>query len=109
MRRSYTPRNKTPLLPPIDIQDAKQGWFVHNGDVYSVRTAPSAAFRDAVLALAPHWLYLNDERGALLATDMDFLARWWLLCELTHGERPMRLYGHRDDAEQACGVLTMRV
>ena len=100
MKREYS----KPMLPPIDIVDAKHGYFVHNGDIYSVSEAPDTVFRAAVLALAPHWLFRNDEHGALLGSEIDFYARWWLLCELADTDRPMPLHASREAAERSCSV-----
>jgi hypothetical protein len=96
------------LLPPIDIEDARHCYFVHNGDVYSVKNAPDAVFRAAVLSLAPYWCSA-PQYAPLLADDIDLYSRWYLLCSLSDSHRPMKLYASRESAEQECGVLAMRV
>ena len=107
-RMNYESHNKKLILPPVDIQDARQGWFVYNGDVYAVKDSPSAVFRSAVLSLAPYWCSA-PQYAPLLADDIDLYARWFLLCSLADSHRPMKLYPSRESAEQECGVLAMRV
>jgi hypothetical protein len=102
-RLNYESHNRKPILPPIDILDAKQGYFVHNGDVYAVKNASDAVFRSAVLALAPYWRSA-PQYSSLLADDMDLYSKWYLLCALSDSNRPMTLYSSREAAEQACGV-----
>jgi hypothetical protein len=106
--RKYKLRRKSPLLPPIDILDARHGYFVHNGDVYSVKNAPDDIFRAAVLSFAPYWCSA-PQYAPLLADDMDLYSKWYLLCALVDSNRPMVLYQSRESAEQECGVLAMRV
>ncbi len=38
--------NRGPMLPNIDLQDARHGWFIR---VYAVESAPDRVFRAAVL------------------------------------------------------------
>jgi hypothetical protein len=87
--------------PRVSYQQAKDSYFIHDGHVLSVSQCSASLFRDAVLALAPHWANNEDYNGFLAASKIDPVIRWYLLCSLSEAKRPLTLHGSRREAEQA--------
>ena len=100
-RLNYKSHNKNPMLPPVDLEDAKHGFFVYDSEVYEVKTAPDAIFRVACYALSPTWKSAPQYSRLLNSEQIDFFARWYLLCELANAKRPMKLHTKR---EEICNV-----
>jgi hypothetical protein len=88
--------------PTISYQQAKESWFMYKGQALSVSQCSASIFRDAVLALAPHWTRDESYNGFPAASKIDPVIRWYLLCSLSEA-KPLTLYGSRSEAEQALG------
>jgi len=100
-------RKKLPVIaikPKIDYKDTQHAYFIHQGAVYNVATAPSHIFKAAVLEKLPNWLF-HDEYGPLLRQDtLELYERWFLLCEMRYAPRKLQTYKSRAEAEQKCKV-----
>ena len=91
-------------MPTVSYVRAKQSYFIHNDQVHSVASCPTPIFRSAVLTLAPYWPANEAYSGILAASEIDFAVRWYLLVALAEAGKAMRLYGSREEAEQAVKV-----
>ena len=81
----------------LTYDEATKAWFIADGQVFPVASAPASIFRAAVLDLAPQW----QTSSVLASKDIDLVSRWWLLCELSSTGRPMMLYASREEAERS--------
>ena len=86
----------------ITYDEVTKAYFIADGQVFPVASAPASIFRAAVLDLAPQW----QTSSTLASKDIDLVSRWWLLCELSKAGRPMKLYAGREEAERALGQST---
>jgi hypothetical protein len=80
----------------ITYDEAAKAWFIADGQIFPVASAPASIFRAAVLDQAPEW----KSSTVLASKDIDLVSRWWLSCELSMAGRPMTLYGSREEAER---------
>ena len=89
-------------LPKVDYKAARRAWFTHAGTAYSVISAPAHVFSAAVLARAPKWRYCAGYMSVLKQDEIDYQARWWLLCCLADNKCKLTLYESREAAVRAC-------
>jgi len=81
--------------PPVfPYSQCQQHYFLFDGTVYNVASAPSVIFKAWLTALPPQWPYgSGDDAMALLkSTELDLCSRWWLLCLLGKARTPLKLY-----------------
>jgi hypothetical protein len=87
----------------VTYDEMTKSYFIADGQVFPVASAPASIFRAAVLDQAPEW----KSSTVLAGKDIDLVSRWWLLCELSMAGRPMTLYGSREEAERVLGQPTV--
>ncbi len=102
----------TAYRPAIPYRQIKSCWFVHDGKIYSVASAPSAIFKAAIeKAMDTKQLSILtgaiEEAREVLRGDLDLFARWWLLSyvALQNTAKPMKLFGSLSEAEEALKVV----
>ena len=93
--------NAATYRPRVSYQQAKSSYFIHGNQVLSVSQCSASLFREAVLALTPHWTSDESYNGFLAASKIDPVIRWYLLCSLSEAKRSLTLYSSRSEAEQA--------
>jgi|SRR5882757_617387 len=91
-------------VPSVSFRVAKVSYFIYNNTIHSVAHCHSDVFKSAILKLAPHWKS-HEEYAPILNGMDDVITRWFLLCALAEGERRMKLYGTREDAEEVIWKL----
>lgn len=92
--------NAATYRPSVTYEKAKLSYFIYANAVYSVAKCSAEVFREAVLAIAPHWID-SAVYGPLVANPEDLADRWFLLVGLAEARQPMRLYPFKADAERA--------
>jgi hypothetical protein len=85
----------------LTFDDVVKAFCIHGQQVYPVASAPASIFKAAVLTLVPHWKDSSTYGEALASKEIDVVTRWWLLCALADAGQAMKLYGSREEAEQA--------
>ena len=73
------------VCPRVSFHDARDSWFLYQGNVYSVRACQSSVFKDSIEQYRVKKGRKNeDERVAELmqADTLDIFERWFLLCEV---------------------------
>jgi hypothetical protein len=93
--------NASTYQPTISYQQAKESWFTHKGQPYSVAGCSASLFRDAVLSLMPQWASDENYNGFLAASKIDPVIRWYLLCSLSEAKRPLTIYSSKQETVQA--------
>jgi predicted ester cyclase len=96
--------------PPISYRQAKDAYFLHDGQVHSVSLCSTSLFREALLAamdtkrLSALPGALHDIKDVLSGPD-DLFSRWFLLCHcgLRFTAKPMTLYASKDLAGLTVG------
>jgi hypothetical protein len=98
--------HNTPI--PISYRQVQLAFFIHDGTIYSVISAPASLFREVIRdAMDTTRLTVLsgaiEEANGLLNGDLGTLERWWLLAyvALRHTGRPLKLYFSKQEAVQA--------
>jgi len=109
MRKTVIRSHATPMLshpPVIPFSACSHSYFIHQGTVYNVASAPSVIFKAWIADLPPVWPYgSGDDAMALLkSTELDLCSRWWLLCLLGKARTPLKLYASKEMAEKVMAV-----
>lgn len=97
--------------PPIPYGQALRSWFIHDGQCYSVATAPQSVF-SAWLACAIPTRWTDADQALNIVREPENadaeergLVRWYSLCNVMKGRNKLRvaLYASAEEALQAIG------
>jgi hypothetical protein len=90
-------RKKSICLPAISYSQASTSYFIHNGQVYLVASAPSEIFKAAM----PTQEVTIPLDSVFTYDELDMSARFYILNRLAEKNRPMKMYKSRAEAERA--------
>jgi hypothetical protein len=89
-------RKKSICLPAISYSQASTSYFIHNGQVYPVASAPTSIFKAAM----PTQEVTIPLDSVFTYDELDMPARFYIINRLSEKGKPLQMYKSWAEAEK---------